>query len=1380
MGAGNFIRIGELLIKSKQVTQLCRIVLITSIVSANLTGLSALVAVPVKADGEKTVVVTEGMHGFKIGHAQEAAPDDTQAIQKIIDDQDPNTLTRIKFPKGYFGISGVIKLHSNLILSGVASEDSKWTNESHMVSLPTTAANGNVYQYKRATWWYPTQAKGYGGAKNVNHVYWDNITFNGGVDKNSTNGGMQMLQAITHSQDIKFDHCDFDRTETAPGHSLDLGGVDGVEIKNSTFRGYATTSANTRKEAIQVDYTILSSSSTNSDHKLTVIEDGKIVGDPKWHINESLYMDGLPTKNVTVTNSRFLPIYEKHGDVWKNEGLERRAPNPIGQHIQYSEGMVGPVDFVGNYVENAITPGKDATGKLGKALQINSKTEKDTLLEKYTGIIHFPNANGINISKNIFRQTAGNPDDKGYANMTMNYNAGRLPSDVSLSSGNNTSAPFTQRGMTKSIFNDNTLVGMKSKDNHTFLAIGQRAGKKDNYDNLIHGIENKNNNYINSAKVVTGPNGNLLTNQLPSNYSEGGNQVRTANDFFVPKIEVKQVKKADIELSITAQAPGNVDPSVALKGYEAKVIDKLDDWQDKNKDPIEYDTSKVKFDKPGTYDVTLKTINSMNVPAKKQVKLIVKPSKPVLSGRDVTVNVGSQFDVKTALNLTVRDDVDGDLTGKILLSGDKVDPHKAGTYHLTATVKNSFDQQVSQAFTVTVGSTQLAVTAPSMVIKTGETFSAREGITAKDASGHSVDDLIVDVKSGHVETSKPGLYHVTYDVHTKDGLSGQVTRVVTVTDEANLSTIFDAHDFAVMADGVLNSEQLRQLAGVKPVNDGHDLTTVAVDTSAVKFDQTGDYPVIFTGKVGGQLTSQLVVMHVKAQPLTTIKANDFTVERGTTVTAEQIRQHFKASHKTAGNVTDQVSVDMSGVNTAKVGIYPVKLTYTDANGTVTKATMNVMVASFKPMTLNVKNITVTQGTDLMAALGKGGFTAEDPVDGSLKSQIKYETSQVKMTTPGTYVVVASVTNSAGETARKAINVEVKSDVPEIKGPADMTMPYGRSAYTTKEALQNSFALDPVEGDLSKQLKVTGAEAVNTKQAGKYQVTYTVTNKFGNQAKKVITITVAHAIPTIKVTGTNSQGYLVLQPGTPADILKQIRGKITASAADSGQIDRNLLKISEDDANLFNNGNYQKSGAYTYNFEITNANQMTGGQEISFIIANKAGQAATGNDNHGHGTDEHGLANPYLEKSTIDYQPVDAANGNTFEATNISHLLSLLEIKPDNPSMPFRAELLNPEKIDFKRAGTYHVQVKLSNGLTSKTVDLTVNVKGQQAAVVPIVKDLAAKLQTVAKDPVKAFQNLPATGEAAVGVSLLLSLIGLVSGSALIMQRYLKRKRHSDD
>lgn len=1355
-------------------TQLCRIVLITSIVSANLTGLSALVALPVKAAGEKTVVVTEGMHGFKIGTAQEAAPDDTQAIQKIIDDQDPNTMTRIKFPKGYFGISGVIKLHSNLTLSGVASEDSKWTNESHMVSLPTTAANGNVYKYKRATWWYPTQAKGYGGPKNVNHVYWDNITFNGGVDKNSTNGEMQMLQAITHSTDIKFDHCDFDRTETAPGHSIDLGGVDGVEVKNSTFRGYATTSANTRKEAIQVDYTILSSSSTNSDGKLTVMQDGKLVADPKWQINESLYMDGLPTKNVTVTKSRFLPIYEKHGDIWKNDGIERRAPNPVGQHIQYSEGMVGPVDFVGNYVENAITPAKDSIGHLGKALQANAKVPADSLLEKYTGIIHFPNANGINISNNIFRQTAGNPDDKGYANMTMNYNAGRLPEDVSLHSGNNTSAVFTQRPMMKAIFNGNTLVGMKSKDDHTFLAIGHRAAVTDNYDNLIQGIENKHNNYINSAKVVPGPSGNLLTNQSPANYSEGGNQVQIAKDFFIPTIEVKQVKHQDIELAITAQAPGNVDPSIALKGYEAVVMDKLDNWQDKNKDPISYDTAKVKFDKPGTYDVRLKTINSMNVAAEKPVKLIIKPSKPVLSGRDVTVNVGSNFDVKTALNLTAHDDVDGDLADKITLSGEKVDSQKAGTYQVKATVKNSFGQQVSQAFTVTVGDTHLNVTAPSLIVKTGETFDVRAGITAKDTSGHLVDELIIDVKTGHVDTDKPGIYHVTYDIHTKDGLIGTATRVVTVTNEANLSTIFDAHNFELAATGVPSSAQLRQLAGVRPMNDGHDLAAIAVDTSAVKFDQAGDYPVIFTGKVGGQLTSQLVVVHVKAQPLTTIKANDFTVERGATVTAEQVRQHFKAVHKTAGDVTEQVTVDLSHVNTNKVGSYAVDLIYTDANGEVTRSSMNVMVASYKPLILTVKDITMIQGTDVMAAIGKGGFTASDPVDGSLKSQIKYETSQVKMDNPGTYVVVASVTNSAGETARQNIAVKVEKDLPEIKGPTDMTIPYGRSPYTAKEALQNSFASDPVEGDLSKQLKVTGAEAVNPKRAGNYQVVYTVTNKFGNQTKKVVTITVAHAIPTIQVNGTNSQGYLVLQPGSKDDILKQIRSKITASAADSGKIDSNLLKISEEDANLFNNGNYRKAGAYTYNFEITNANQMTGGQEISFIIATKAGQASS------HGTDENGLANPYLVKDTIDYQPISAASGSTFEATNILRLVSLLEVKPDNPAMPFRAEILNPEKIDFKKAGTYHVDVKLSNGLTTKTVALTVNVKGQQAAVAPVIKNLATKLQNVVKDPVKAFQNLPATGEAAVGVSLLLSLIGLVSGGVLIYQRFLKRKRHSDD
>lgn len=1332
-------------------------------------------------------MVKEGMHGFKVGETQESAPDDTQAIQKIIDDQDPNQMTTLQFPKGFFGISGAIKMHSNLTLNGVASKDSRWTNDSHMVALWPTADNGNQYQYKRATWWYPTQAKGYGGPKNVNDVHWNNITFNGRTDINNS---LQELQAITHSTNISFKHCEFDRTETAPGHSLDLGGVNGVTVTDSTFRGYHATST-TRKEAIQVDYTILTSSSTNSDKNLTVVHKEPNTGndknqslgathilpDPKWHINESLYMDGLPSKNVDITHSRFLPVYSS-GNIMDSPTIGIQAPNPTGQHIQYAGQYIGSVNFTGNYNENSITPGKDAMG--GKTMLPVTPDGKQ-ILEKYNGIIHFPNANDINISNNIFRQTQSNPDTQGIIDMTMNFNAGRLPTDVMVHDGNdndgnktnlkvNTGAPFTQTPIKGAIFNNNDIIGFKSSKN--FWAIGQRSTNTDKYDDVIQGIENKNNTYVNGISalpaVLPAPNGNLVTNQLPKNYVEGGNQVKSRADYATPVISVKQDT-----LTVPAAAPGNAHPDYTQ--YGATVSDKLDDWQDKNLDPISFDDHQVKFDKVGTYKVTIKTHNSLHVAGTRDVNLNVVASKPEISGEDATVKVGSDFDPVTALKLAAHDAVDGDLSKKLKTTG-TVDTSKPGKYTVTATVTNSNKEKTERTFTVTVSDAKLNLTAPALTLKVGDKFpTATDDIKATDASGNPVTDLKISTLDALPDTTKAGDYVIHYLV-SAHGLTGTVTRDVHVVavpqtpqPQPDAVALTGKNVNLDLATTKPSDQEFLKLAGIKLKVDGQDSDAhISVDTSQFKPDVAGKYLVTFTVQVAGETISKPVWVYVGApQDDAKFTVHDFTIDRGQGLTEDQVRQHFSAQDKTAGDVTKQVKIDLSQVNTNQAGVYPVTLTYT-ANGQVTKQELKVTVEAGEP-TLNVHDISMVQGTDVYRAIAAGKFTAKDPVAGDLTAQIKYDISKVDPATPNTYEVTATVPKTS---LKKTFKLTVEKDMPEIQGPADMTLAYGQAPYTEQQALANTVATDSAGNKIDAKVTVTGIKAINTKVPGKYTVTYSVTNKLGNTTTKDITVTVAHAIPQITVNGGNKEGFLVLKPGNAQDILKQIQAHVTARAEDSGLIDSQLLKISAEDANLFNNMNFVKGTTYNFHFTITDKHNMTGETEISFAIGDENGKAPKS------GIDS---LKPYLRKDTIDYTPVPAAGNSTFEDTNLQRLTSELDTLPHNPLTPFVAQILDPSSIHFDRPGSYKVSVRLFNGLVDRTVPLTVNisVKDAVATTVTHVKEQAQQLAKKGKQaiehPIKTYGELPQTGQRATLATLALGSLAIVSGLTLLILKKLRGK-----
>lgn len=73
---------------------------------------------------------------------------------------------------------------------------------------------------------------------------------------------------------------------------------------------------------------------------------------------------------------------------------------------------------------------------------------------------------------------------------------------------------------------------------------------------------------------------------------------------------------------------------------------------------------------------------------------------PVINAEDVTLTVGDTFDALKGV--TATDDVDGDLTNSIVVSGDKVDTTKAGTYKVTYTVADAAGNEATKTITVTV------------------------------------------------------------------------------------------------------------------------------------------------------------------------------------------------------------------------------------------------------------------------------------------------------------------------------------------------------------------------------------------------------------------------------------------------------------------------------------------------------------------------------------------------------------------------------------------------------------------------------------------------------------------------------------------------------
>ena len=154
-----------------------------------------------------------------------------------------------------------------------------------------------------------------------------------------------------------------------------------------------------------------------------------------------------------------------------------------------------------------------------------------------------------------------------------------------------------------------------------------------------------------------------------------------------------------------------------------------------------------------------------------------------------------------------------------------------------------------------------------------------------------------------------------------------------------------------------------------------------------------------------------------------------------------------------------------------------------------------------------KTITVGDTFDPMA-----GVTATDAEDGNLTTKIEVKKNDVDTTKAGKYEVTYKVTDNQGATCTKTIAVtvnlkmEVLNEAPTIDA-ADKTITVG----DTFDPKAGVTAKDAEDGDLTDKIEVV-KNTVDTKKAGKYEVTYKVTDSDGATRTKTIKVTVKEKAP----------------------------------------------------------------------------------------------------------------------------------------------------------------------------------------------------------------------------------------------------------------------------
>ena len=406
--------------------------------------------------------------------------------------------------------------------------------------------------------------------------------------------------------------------------------------------------------------------------------------------------------------------------------------------------------------------------------------------------------------------------------------------------------------------------------------------------------------------------------------------------------------------------------------------------------------------------------------------------------------------------------------------------------------------------------------ATDKTIEVGDEFDPLADVTATDTEDGNLTSKII-VEKNDVKTDVAGQYEVTYKVTDNQGATRRKTIIVTVNPKMevlNEAPVIHATDKTITVGDTFDP-----MADVtaEDAEDGNLTSKIIVEKNDVKTDVAGQYEVTYkvTDNQGATRRKTIIVtVNPKMEVLNeapVIHATDKTITVGDTfdpmadVTAEDAED---------GNLTTKIEVKKNDVDTTTPGKYEVTYKVTDNQGASFTKSITVTV---NPKMEVLNEAPVIHATDKTITVGDtfdpmAGVTATDAEDGNLTTKIEVKKNDVDTTKAGKYEVTYKVTDNQGATCTKTIAVtvnlkmEVLNEAPTIDA-ADKTITVG-DTFDPKDGVT---AKDAEDGDLTDKIEVV-KNTVDTKKAGKYEVTYKVTDSDGATRTKTIKVTVKEKAP----------------------------------------------------------------------------------------------------------------------------------------------------------------------------------------------------------------------------------------------------------------------------
>ncbi len=403
------------------------------------------------------------------------------------------------------------------------------------------------------------------------------------------------------------------------------------------------------------------------------------------------------------------------------------------------------------------------------------------------------------------------------------------------------------------------------------------------------------------------------------------------------------------------------EPVITLKGsttqnvivgeaYVEAGATALDNRDGDISDKIIINTARLNTNFGGTYNVTYTVTDSFQNTASviRTINVIDNNNPPpvinLVGANPQTIEVNTAY---TELGATANDDSDGNITAQISIDSSNVNTGTIGSYSVSYSVTDSALNSVNLTRTVNVVAKNIAPvitllgTNPQTILQ-GSPYVELNASAADDLDGNISNQIVIN--ANNVNTATPGTYQVSYSVTDTGGKTSSVTRTVNITDAPPVITLLGANPQVIAT----NDTYTELNATASDATDGDITNQISIDSSAVNTGATGSYSVSYSVTDSALNTvniSRVVnVVNNTAPVIKLLGENPQTILVNTAYT----ELNATATDDFDGDLTAQITIDISNVNTSASGTYQVSYSVTDSNGATGTVTRTVNVVDTPP------------------------------------------------------------------------------------------------------------------------------------------------------------------------------------------------------------------------------------------------------------------------------------------------------------------------------------------------------------------------------------------------------------------------------------------------